>query len=266
MRSLFAAELARSGLRTDGRPGAVVTDADLAPLPEAARRYLRFMGVVGRPRDASFAAHLRGRFRPGPDAAWKRLDALQYTSAAPDVARLFYMRLPFYGVPVQGRDTYLRGEGRMLVRPLDLFTVQDARGPELDLGELVTWLNDAVLLAPSMLLAPNTTWKPVDDRSFDLAFADRGNAVSARVLLAASGAPTEFHTTDRWYAPPGAKGSPVRTPWTTPVSGWRLVDGRMLPAEGRSVWKRPEGDLPYAEFRIGPGDLVYNVPPTFHFP
>jgi hypothetical protein len=220
------------------------------------------MGVVGRPRDWSFRVEPRGRFRTARDAPWKAVEALQYTSGSPDVARLFYMRLPFYGVPVQGRDTYLRGKGRLLVRPLDLFTVQDGQGLEFDLGELATWLNDAVMMAPSMLLIPATVWSAVDDASFDLRFTDRGNSVSARVFLDARGAPTDFHTRDRWYAPPGAQGPPVRTLWTTPVSGWQPVDGRMLFAEGRATWKFADGDLTYAELRLRPGDIAFNVPPT----
>ena len=39
-----------------------VTGEDLAGLPATAQRYLHAMGVVGRPRDWSFQAHLTGRF------------------------------------------------------------------------------------------------------------------------------------------------------------------------------------------------------------
>jgi hypothetical protein len=38
-------------------------DADLAPLPEPAQRYLRFMNVAGRPRDWSFRLTFAGCFR-----------------------------------------------------------------------------------------------------------------------------------------------------------------------------------------------------------
>lgn len=262
MRATFAREVAAAGLPTGPADPAPVTEADLAPLPAAAQRYLRFMGVVGRPRDWSFRARLRGRFRAGPRAAWKPLDALQYSSGVPEVARLFTMRLPFLGVPVQGRDWYLRGRGSMVIRPLDLFTIQDARGPEFDLGELVTWVNDAVIFAPSMLLVPATRWTALDAGAFGLTFTDRGHTVAARVSVGADGAPTSFLTEDRWYAPPGAKEPPRRTPWSTPVGGYRLVDGRMLPAAGAATWKLPDGDLTYAEFTVGPGDLAFGVPPT----
>ena len=52
------------------------------------------MGVVGRPRDWSFRVEPRGRFRTARDAPWKAVEALQYTSGSPDVARLFYLVPP----------------------------------------------------------------------------------------------------------------------------------------------------------------------------
>ena len=60
----------------------------------------------------------------------------------------------------------------MLIKLLDLITVEDATGEEYDIGELVTYLNDAVLIAPSMLLAPDVSWAPVDASSFDVSLVD----------------------------------------------------------------------------------------------
>ncbi len=160
----FSSEVAAAGLTAPGRPGPIVTEGDLKALPEATRRYLGFMGVVGRPRDTSFRLHLRGRFRPSGER-WLDCEVWQYTSQ-PDVARIFHMRLRVGGVlPVYGRDLFVGGRGRLVIRPLDLFTVVDARGPEFDAGELVTYLNDAVLLAPSMLLVPERAPRLRDHRS-----------------------------------------------------------------------------------------------------
>lgn len=258
-RQLFE-EAPRLGLPEGPSSTAPVTARDLEGLPESARRYFRFMGVVGRPRDWSFRATLHGRFRPAKDAGWQEITAFQYSSGAPDVARLFYMVLRFYGLPVLGRDTYFRGEGRMLIRPLDLVTAQDGRGLEFDVGELATWLNDAVLLAPSMLLAASITFSEVDRSSFDVAVTDRGKSAAARVFVDADGAPTDFLTSDRWYAPPGAK-ELLRTQWSTPVRNWLDIGGRKLPGEGQAVWKFPDGEMPYAAFRFKPGDVVFNVAP-----
>jgi hypothetical protein len=44
----------------------VITNGDIVFLPQPVQRYLRFMGVVGRPRDWSFRAHMMGSFRTKP--------------------------------------------------------------------------------------------------------------------------------------------------------------------------------------------------------
>jgi len=262
MRAKFLKELASLGLPLGPGPEAVVTEADLAALPESAQRYLRFMSVVGRPRDWSLRFGWVGRFRPKLDGGWMNCEAWQYNTSL-DVARVFHIRIRFGSlVPVLARDTYVRGRGRMLIRALDLFTVEDATGPELDIGELVTYLNDAVLLAPSMLLGPATTWSPVDESSFDVAVTDRGRTVTGRVFLDERGAPRDFSTTDRFCKDPDdpTRGW-VRTQWTTPVEGWEMVNGRPLPTRGQAVWHLPEGPFPYADFRIASGTLAYNVRP-----
>ncbi len=122
----------------------------------------------------------------------------------------------------------------------------------------MTYLNDAVLLAPSMLLRLPVTWLAAGDDAFDVTLADCGHRVTARVFLDHRGLPCDFSTEDRYYDGPAG---PVRTRWTTPVRGWRLAAGRPLPAIASAVWHVPDGPFTYAEFTLRPGDVVYNLPP-----
>lgn len=257
----FDRELGEEGLSAGPGPADPVTAEELAALPPAVQRYFGFMKVVGAPRVWSFRAGMRGTFRLGPDRPWVPLEAWQYNTRL-DHARLFYIEIPQFGLPVLGRDTYVRGEGRMLIRPLDLFTVQDAGGEELAVGELVTYLNDGILFAPSILLGPETTWTPVDDRSFDVALTDAGRTVKARVFLDERGAPVDFETTDRFGQDPAdPERRFVRARWTTPIEAWGEVDGRPLPTSGSAVWHFPGGDFAYAKMAVAPGTLAFNVPP-----
>jgi len=49
---------------------------------------------------------------------------------------------------------------------LDRLTVADGHGEESGISELTTYLDDAVLLAPSMLLTPVTTWAAAGDQAY----------------------------------------------------------------------------------------------------
>ena len=190
MRNRFLREVAATGLPAGTGTEDPVTEAQLAALPEPVQRYLWFMGVVGRPRDWSFRLGFSGRFRRKPGEAWMKCEAWQYNSRLA-VARIFHIRARFGGLfPVVARDTYVQGRGRMLIKLLDLYTIEDGVGEEFDIGEMVTYLDDAVLIAPSMLLVPEVAWAPVDTTSFDVALTGHGRTVTARVLIDERGAPT----------------------------------------------------------------------------
>lgn len=83
---------------------------------------------------------------------------------------MFRMRLMFTGVvPMTGWDTYRCGRGGMAGKLLGVYPVATGSGTPFDIGELTTYLNDAVLLSPGMLLA----WTPAGSPSMttDSAFS-----------------------------------------------------------------------------------------------
>jgi hypothetical protein len=253
----FLGRMAAAGLPDRPPSREPVTEADLADLPPPAARYLRAMGVVGRLRTWSFRAHFVGRFRRRVDQPWMPMDAWQYNSAV-EVARLFRMRLTAARVvPMWGWDTYRDGTGRMLGKALGLVAVADGSGPEFDIGELTTWLDDAVLMAPGMLLDARITWTDVGEDSFRVSVTDAGRTVGGEVFLDDDGRPRDFRTEDRWADLPGG---PVRTPWSTPVHGWTVVDGRPRITRGSAVWHLPGGDFTYGEMTLASLDL--DVPPA----
>ncbi len=217
----FAAELAAMGLKAPyltRKHGPLVTPAELAGLPASVRRYFDFMNVVGRPRDWSFRLGFSGRFRRSVSEPWMTCTAWQYDTV--DHTRIFHMRARLFGLlPFVARDTHVDGHGRMLVRLFDRFTVADGRGEPFDIGELVTWLNDATLIDPSMLLTPSVTFGAVDTGHFTVSVSDHLRTVTATVSIDDRGAPLDFDTRDRFYADP--TGLPLRCQWTTPVEGWR---------------------------------------------
>jgi hypothetical protein len=254
----FSNEVAAARLPAGPGDATPVTEADIDALPRAVQRYMRFMGVVGRPRDWSFQARFTGRFWLRRGLGWMPADAWQYNSGL-EVARIFVMRLRLaHVVPMIGRDTYLRGHGRMIGKLLDHLTIVDGQGDEFDLGELTTYLDDAIILAPSMLLGLATTWTGLDDTTFDVSLSESGRTVTGRVFLDERGAPRDFMSTDRFAALPSGL---VRAEWRTPVESWELVNGRPLPGPFSALWHLPDGPLPYIRGRLLPGSVTFNGAP-----
>jgi hypothetical protein len=261
LRARFLREVGKAHLPEAPHAFERIEAQTIASLPEPAQRYARFMGVVGKPRDFSFRAHWTGGFRLRPDEDFLPCEAWQYNTRL-SIARIFHMRLRAAGIiPMIGRDTYVHGHGRLLVRAFDAIRVVDESGFKFDIGELVTYLNDAILFAPSMLLGPETTWTPVDASSFDVTLRDRDHSVTGRVYVDEHGAVTDFSTTDRFTTDPAKpKDGMVRMRWSTPIREWTTMSGRRVPAGGEAVWHLPNGDdFAYIALRLA--QIDHNIEP-----
>lgn len=122
------------------------------------------------------------------------------------------MRLRFARVvPMIRVDSYITGRGEMSGRLLGLVRVAHGEGEEFDIRELATFLNDAVLLAPSFLLTETVTWSQGDGDSFDVTLGNVGHAVTARVLVDERGAPPGLQH-DGSLRQPARRNHPRRIP------------------------------------------------------
>jgi hypothetical protein len=130
----------------------------------------------------------------------------------------------------------------------DTFPFVDQSDERIAIGELVTYLNDAILLAPSMLLLLATSFSEVDRDSFDVSLHDGKRIVTARVFLDPRGAVTSFTTRDRYGTDPESPQEMVRARWSTPVRTWRWIGEQPVPASATAIWHFDSGDFTYADF------------------
>ena len=90
-------------------------------------------------------------------------------------------------------------------------------------------MNDVVVMAPAAVLALPFTWKTTGERSLLATFSNAGNTVSATLTFDAAGDLVGFLSNDRTQE--DAQGS-RNVPWSTPISGYRDVDGVRIGALG----------------------------------
>ena len=254
----FHAQYLRDALAGRSRSGdaPLVTEADLAPLPEPVRRYLRVTRAVGQPRVRSYRIRFTGRIRSAPEAVWMPFEAEQQ-SFADEPTRLFLMRASMFGLPVEAFHRLIGGHATMQVKVAGLVPMADARGHEMDRAETVTLFNDMCLLAPGTLVGPGITWEPVDTSSARARFTQGGHTITATLLFDDGGRLVNFESDDRSRSSPD--GSFTKLRFSTPVRDYRDFGPLRLAGYGEARWRLPAGEFTYGEFTIR--DVVTNVPP-----
>ncbi len=215
----------------------VLTEADLAGLPEPVRRYVARSGAVGRPRPWHFRAKWAGRIRQSPDDPWMRLAAEQH-NFLDEPARFFHLDARRGGLPVDGYHAFSDGRATMRIRLLSLVSMVHARGPEMDRAETVTFFNDLTLLAPGALADARIEWRAVDDRTARGRYTLAGNTVSAVLHFDEGGDLVDFVSDDRSAASPGEELKRQR--WSTPVLRHGVFDGLRAVAAGEGRWHPPD--------------------------
>lgn len=251
----YEADVARA-LR-DAPAAAIVTEADLAPLPAPVQRYLRASGAVGQPRPTSFHAHVRGRIRGGETEPWMPFSAVQVNTFGPSPSRMFLMDATMKRLPVAVYHRFVGDAATFRVRLLAMFQIVDAHGPEMDRSETVTLFNDLCIFAPGALVDPSIRWEPIDDRAARATFTRGREQISAELVFDASGMLVDFVSDDRARASSDGR-SFTRLRWSTPVRSPRTFGPVRLMAEGEARWHEPgKRDFAYLELAIT--EVLYNI-------
>jgi hypothetical protein len=235
----------------------LVTEGDLVKLPSLLQTYLRRVGVVGRPQMRNFRVRFSGDLRPSHDSGWMPIRADQHTFLGPDPARLFLVKASRFGLPVESYHRFMGPTATMQVRVASLLQVVEARGPEMDQGETVTFFNDLCLLAPAALLEVDALWEEGAEGTLKGTFHHQGHRVTAVLRFDEQGDLADFRSEDRFQS---ANGKTYRChPWSTPIRAYGDFGGFHLMAEGDALWQEPAGPFPYARFRVE--EIAYNVGP-----
>ncbi|WP_062377796.1 DUF6544 family protein [Demequina pelophila] len=243
----------RADARPFAAPSRIATTADLDGLPEAAARLLGSAGVVGRPIPAGMRAHVTGRLRSAPDAAWMPFRARQVSTFAPRPTRRFLMQATMRGLPVEVLHQMEGRTATMRAKVLSLIPVITMSGPEADRAEAVTFLNDMCVFAPGALLDAPVTWQGIDAERVRVEYDAQAGRVGAELTISRDGRLVDFVSHDRVQDP----GTPRsrRLDWSTPIDEHAVRDGASIGVHGGARWREDGRWWTYLELRID--DLSY---------
>ncbi|WP_291869701.1 DUF6544 family protein [Maribacter sp.] len=228
----------------------LLTEKDLMHLPPIVQNYLRYVGVVNKPKVHNFRIIFDGQMRDkGKD--WFGFTSEQYNFVK-EPTRLFFMKAKMKGIPTHGYHSYKNVNARMQIKLLSLFSVVDMSGEDLFATETVTFFNDLCLFAPAALIDKHIQWKVIDETSVKATYINNSAKISAILYFNTEGQLINFVSNDRIAV------SEMKTfPFSTPVKNYKTINGLQLPTYGEAVWHYPEGEFVYGKFKVK--SVEYNV-------
>ncbi|MCX6305026.1 MAG: hypothetical protein NT040_08665 [Bacteroidetes bacterium] len=237
-----------SGLaRTATVPASLLTEADITSLPDPVKRYIRYAGAIGKPAVHNFRIAFTGKIRKNEQSDWMPFTSVQYNFLEP-ATRLFFMKATMKHLPIAGFHCFKNGTAYMDIRLFSLFKVQYMEGKEMNIAETVTFFNDMCCMAPATLVDKRIRWTETDGNKVKAEFTNNNITISAWLYFNDMGELVNFISGDRYAT--GDNNSMTNLPWSTPLKGYKNVDGYRLAGDADAVYTYPEGDLCYGKFSI----------------
>lgn len=223
-------------------PQNVFTEDYVAKLPLLLRQHITNGGYMGKPYMDNMRIYFHNtKFRMSADKEPIKIKYMQVNFAnRPD--RHAFLTGRIGGIPLQAKDSVSDGYGSMtgvLAKQFQLFC---STGAEMDQGQLITALADAVYM-PSLFLQEYVSWTIVDDHTVEGEIAWKGVSAKGRFTFDNNGNIIRFDTNDR-YMDENGKGSSL-VPWYVTYSAYKEQNGYFQPGSVSVNWKLPEGDDTY---------------------
>lgn len=220
----------------------IFTEDRVAGLPALLRQHIANGGYMGKPMmDNMLITFHNTKFRMSTGKKPINIKFMQVNFAArPD--RHAFLTGCIAGIPLQAKDSILDGYGSMtgvLAKQFQLFC---STGAEMDQGQLITALADAVYM-PSLFLQEYVSWATIDDRTVEGEIAWKGVSVKGRFTFDEEGHIIRFDTNDR-YMDENGKGTSL-VPWYVTYSNYKAQNGFVQPGEVSVNWVLADGDDTY---------------------
>jgi hypothetical protein len=224
-------------------PAKLLSEADLKPLPFPVQKYLRYVGVVGKPIPKQFRAVFLGQMREkGKD--WFPFRSVQHNFWETPT-RLFFMKAKMFGLTIPGYHAYKNGRATMEIKPFGMIPVVDLRNNELNKAETVTFFNDVCVLAPAWLADPRIGWDSIDSLTAKAWFSVGIHRISAVLHFNARGELVDFVSDDRY-----AVSEMKKYRFSTPLSDYKDFNGFRIASKGDAVWHHADGLFVYGKFDL----------------
>jgi len=248
LKKRYLSELQTETVKYPSAPEAIISEQDIAGLPQPVARYFKDCGFIGiKKMNYAFISWKDVYLRFSPEQKWRSLDCFQF-NAVPAPARIVYMKSSLAGIfPFEARDKFQDGHGNMLIRLLKWFTVGDAKGREMDQSALVTLLAET-LLVPSYALQHYIKWTAIGANVAGVSIHYKAVSAAGRFYFNDRGEFVRFETNDRYKTVSG--NTYEKCNWLITAGDYVQKNGIKFPTNLTALWRDEHGDFDYFKGKI----------------
>ncbi len=157
-------------------------------------------------------------------------------------ARFAFIDSSLYGIPFQGLDSFINGEGGMKGVVAKNITLFNQRGEEMNKAALVTWLAEIIFM-PSQLLSGDVDIKEIDKNTVGVSITYDNIKASGIYKFLDSGELVEFTTDDRALI--YNDGRLEHRKWSALYEDYKNNVDLLLPNRLKSKWHFDNEDIIY---------------------
>ncbi len=238
------------------RKSEIVTEEDIKALPEPVQKYLRYTQIIGKEKIRTVRLKQGGYFRLKESQKWMPIKAEQYYDV--DSVEFIWIGkvnfIPF--LSIWAKDEFIDGKGNLVVKLLGLIKVVDAKGPEIDQGEILRFLGECVWF-PSAFLNDYIKWEAIDSNSAKATITYKGVSGSAIFHFNEKGEIVKIKA--KRYRE--VNGKFVLDDWEIPIIEYKMFNSIVVPSKVNVIWKLSTGDFCYDKVEII--DIEYNNPSMY---
>ena len=238
------------------RKSEIISEDDIKVLPEPVQKFLRYTKIIGKEKIRTVRLKQGGYFRLKENQKWMPIKAEQYYDAD-SVEFIWTGKINFIPLfSIRAKDKFIDGRGNLIVKLLGLIKIIDAKGPEIDQGEILRFLGECVWF-PSAFLNDYIKWEAIDSNSAKATINCKGISASAIFYFNKKGEIVKIKA--KRYREENGKF--MLDDWEIPIIEYKMFNGIVVPSKVNVIWKLSTGDFCYDKVEII--DIEYNNPSVY---
>ena len=220
----------------------VFIDEDIDDLPLPVQKYFRYCGYIGTPKMSYIKATYQDvDFIFGKDKSPIKIDYIQYNFVNKPT-RVAYIDSSMFGIPFEGLDSYIAGNGSMKGIVAKVFTLFNQTGEVMDKASLVTFLSECLII-PNAALQNYIIWEEIDDLHAKATISYYDITASGIFTFKENGEMLSFTTDDREAT--STDGTSEKVKWSAVCSEYVEINSIKKPTVFQAIWHYDDSDLIY---------------------